>query len=91
MKSANIELQKPITGCMRPSSIMAIEVRKPTTHATTWVKFANIAGIPITAGGMKTNIVGTPSATGAMKITNTIANTHDYWPAAVCWVGTARR
>ena len=73
MKSANIELQKPITGCMRLSSTMAIEVRKPTTHATIWAKRASIAGIPITAGGMKMSIVGTPSATGATKITNTIA------------------
>jgi len=91
MKSAIVDSQEPITDCMRLSSTMGIEVRKPTTHATTWLKLASIAGIPITAGGMKTNIVGTQSATGAMKITNTITNTHDHWAAAVCWVGIARR
>ena len=73
MKRANIESRKLITGCTRPSSTMAIAVRRPSARATTYMKLASIAGAAITGGGMKTSIAGTPSATGAMKITNTIA------------------
>jgi len=73
MQNASIELQKPITGCMRPSSTMGIAVRKPRTPAITCMKPASIAGALITGGGMKTTTAGTPSATGAMRITNTIA------------------
>jgi hypothetical protein len=78
MKRAIVESQEQITGCMRPSSIMGIAVSKPSTRATTYMKLASIAGVPTTGGGMKMSVAGTPSATGAMKITNTIANVHNY-------------
>jgi hypothetical protein len=42
------------------------------------MKPASIAGAPITGGGMKTTIAGTPSATGAMRITNTIGTAKLY-------------
>jgi hypothetical protein len=78
MKHVIAESPEPITGCMRPSSTTDIEVRKQLVHATTWLKLASIAGLPITGGGMKTSIAGTPSATGATKITNTTTNIHDH-------------
>lgn len=52
---------------------MGIEVRKPNAHATTCMKLASIAGVAITGGGMRTSIAGAQNATGAMRITNTIA------------------
>jgi hypothetical protein len=80
MKLAIADSPEPITDYMRPSSTTDIEVRKPLVRATTWLKLASIAGLPITGGGMKTSIAGTPSATGATKITNTITNVHDRFP-----------
>ncbi|HXM90094.1 MAG TPA: hypothetical protein VN974_01040 [Candidatus Dormibacteraeota bacterium] len=73
MNRAIVESQKPITTCMKRSSTMGIEVRKSNAHATTCMKLASIAGVAITGGGMRTSIAGAQSATGAMKITNTIA------------------
>src|SRR4030081_362442 len=73
MNRAIVESQKPITTCMKPSSTMGIEARKPNTHATTCMKLASIAGVAITGGGMRTSIAGVQNATGVMKITNTIA------------------
>jgi len=73
MKRAIVESPKLITDCMRLLSTMAIAVRQPSAHATICMKLASIAGVATTGGGMKTSIAGTPSATGAMKITNTIA------------------
>lgn len=73
MNRAIVESQKPITTCMKPSSTMGIEVRKPNAHATTCMKLASIAGVAITGGGMRTSIAGGRNATGAMTITNTIA------------------
>ena len=52
---------------------MGIEVHKQFTHATTWLKLASIAGVAITGGGMRTSIAGAQNATGATRITNTIA------------------
>jgi hypothetical protein len=47
MKHAIAESPEPIIDCMRPSSTTDIEVRKQLVRATTWLKLASIAGLPI--------------------------------------------